>query len=817
VLSGLRILELADDSGELAGKILADLGAEVVKVEPPGGSPSRATGPFLGQVADRERGLGWLARNTGKRSVVIDLTSQADRARFESLVAGADAVLESGAAQDLDRAGLGAQALRARHPRLVWCSISPFGRSGPHADHRGHDLVAVAMGGNAAMTGEPTAAPLRCTMPTAYFHAGPEAACALLVALYARERHGCGDFIDVSLQECQLGSLLSAAGQFRLTGLAGRRAGARIGRTREIWRCKDGYVTFGLRGGPARVRNLEATCDYMAEHGMLPDWMRDYDWPGYNHNHLTDEEIERFERAYGDFFATKTMRELYDQALQRRILLAPCNDAREILEHVQLRSRELFQAIAYPHLDATIEHPAFFAKSDRPGIGVRGRAPRLAEHDGIYVDGWPARGADVVAVEAASKTTAAGGAEPSSGDLAFSGLRIVEFGSGVAGPMATRYFAERGAVVVRVESRARPDFLRLLHLSKDNPHGLDGAPMFVLLNANKRSLTLDLGRPESREIARRLIDWADVVCENFAPGVMAKWGLDAASLRARQPRLIYVSSCLFGQTGPQRGYPGFGGQGAAIAGFNHLTGYAGGAALGPYGTITDSLSPRFLGALVAAALIERRRTGVGRTIDLSQIEVGVYSLSEMIVRRSASGEILSRAGNRDEHAAPHGIYPCSGDDRWIAIAVFDDTAWRSLVREMGSPDWARAPELSTLDARLARVDELDARVGQWTSTHDAGELMARLQAAGVEAGVVQTFADLDADPQLAHRQHFVDVDHPHLGRIRCERAGFRSQRNPDCITAGGPDIGAHTREVLRDLLGMSDAAIDELERQEALR
>lgn len=398
----------------------------------------------------------------------------------------------------------------------------------------------------------------------------------------------------------------------------------------------------------------------------------------------------------------------------------------------------------------------------------------------------------------------------------FTGLKILELGAGAAGPVATRYFADRGATVVRIESSRRPDFLRMIHLTAADPHGIDGSPMFILMNPNKQSVAVDMSVREGVDIVRRLVGWADVVSENFSPKAMAKWGLDYAGLSAEHPDLIMLSSCLFGQTGPQRMYPGFGGQGAALAGFNHLTGWPDRDAVGPYGTITDSLSPRYVAFLIATALYHRKRTGQGQYIDVSQIETAVYSLSEMMVRYSASGEIIGRAGNACEHAAPHGIYPCRGEDRWIAIAVFDDDAWRALCREMQADALASADRFATAAGRLEHRDEIDCQLAAWTRAFDPHELMQRLQAAGVEAGVVQTFDDLLRDPQLAAREHFVTLAHRHLGEMRFERDAIREGDVAPRLRTPGPNLGEHTRAILGDALGLDAGEIDALVKREVL-
>lgn len=380
MLAGVRVLDLSDETAWLVGKILAETGADVVKVEPPGGDAGR-TGPYLGGVEDPERSLRWLALNTSKRGVSLDWRTEKGAALLGRLAGRADVLIESAAPGTLDELGFGWETLRAANPRLVYCSVTPFGRTGPRAGWRAHDLVLVAMGGNASMTGDADRPPVRCTMPTAILHAGPEAATGVGMALWARETTGRGQLVDVSLHETQLSTLVTGPGQHAHSPRARKRSGAVMGRTREIWRAKDGWISYGLRGGPARVANLVATVELMHESGMAPDWLRSYDWSSYNHNTLSSEEIARFEVAFGAFFATKTRRDLYEQALARRIMLAPCNDAREISEQPQLRSREFFTTVEYPELGASFEHPGFFAKNTGPRVGIRHRAPRVGEHN----------------------------------------------------------------------------------------------------------------------------------------------------------------------------------------------------------------------------------------------------------------------------------------------------------------------------------------------------------------------------------------------------------------------------------------------------
>ena len=383
---------------------------------------------------------------------------------------------------------------------------------------------------------------------------------------------------------------------------------------------------------------------------------------------------------------------------------------------------------------------------------------------------------------------------------ALEGVNVLEFGAGAAGPLATRYLADHGATVVRVESRVRPDFLRLYGITKTQK-SLDASPMFAAFNCNKFAITLNMKHPDARAIALRLVRWADVVAENFAPGAMGRWGLGYEDLAKEKPDLIMVSTCLHGQTGPERDYPGFGGQGAAISGFNHLTGWPDREPLGPYGTITDSLSPRFAAAAVMAALWRRARTGEGTYLDLSQVECAIYCLGDVLVEQAVTGTVPGRLGNASRRAAPHGVYRCAGDDRWIAIAVWSDDEWHGLVEQLSlTPEesWER------LEGRLARRESVDGAIEAATSSRDRDQLAEQLRAAGLEATPVLDLADLNADEQLAHRKHFVSMSHPVIGAQNYEALGFRLTDSPPSFTRPGPTLGRDNEEVYKGLLGMSD-------------
>jgi len=397
----------------------------------------------------------------------------------------------------------------------------------------------------------------------------------------------------------------------------------------------------------------------------------------------------------------------------------------------------------------------------------------------------------------------------------FAGLKVLEFGGGAAGPFGTRYFADHGATVVRVESRQRPDFIRLLRMAPDTPGGIDASHMFAMVNPNKLGIALNMSHPKGPDVARRLVDWCDVLTENFAPKAMAKWGLDYASLSKRKPDLIMISTCLNGQTGPDRNYPGFGGQGSALSGFNHLTGWPDLEPLGPYGTITDSLAPRFVALLVSSALIHRLRTGQGQYIDFSQVEGGVVCLSENILTYTANGDLLERMGNRSRHAAPHGVFRCApsgeDDDRWVVIAVHNDEDWDRFVDALGRPTWALQPSYRRTAGRLAAVATLEREVGEWTRTQRAEDVVELLQRVGVEAALVNNFEDLLKDPQLASRDHFRTVDHGVIGPHLVEMNGMRFSGTPGTMRSAAPCLGQDNEQVYREILGMSQTEYETLE------
>jgi crotonobetainyl-CoA:carnitine CoA-transferase CaiB-like acyl-CoA transferase len=717
LLEGVRVVELGGEPVQVAGRLLAELGASVTVVGP--------------DYDDHLRAAAWGA---GKAT--------ADASALPALLTSADVVLVTpghGGTPDVHHSAA---------PGAVWVDVTPFGLDGPRSGWRASDLGVMASSGNMYATGDPDRAPVRPAQPASVAHAGPEIAFAALTGLASgRPQH-----IDLSLQEVVLIASMGAAGRFLRAPFRGKRSGSAIGRTREIWPCADGFVSFGLRGGKARTPNLELISRLVADAGVAgADALAARDWSTYNHNTATDEELRAIEAPIAEYFSTRTMSELYETACQTNLMLAPANSPRELYASAQLAAREFFADDGRPARFAIIRPaPATFREFSTSDVENSRKGPQ-------------------------------GGA--------WAGTHILEFGAGAAGPIATRYFAEHGATVLRIESRRRPDFLRTYALSPKNPHGLEGSDMFDALNVNKLGITLNLKDPRGLDLAKRLaFEWADAISENFAPKAMRGFGMDYDSLAADRPDLVMISACLQGQTGPHRNYPGFGGQGAALSGFNFITGWPDREPLGPHGTITDSLSPRFVAAALAAGLLFRRRTGRGVYVDLSQVEIAVWSLTPWMLAYHLDDQIITRNGNADAsgRAKVHGAYQCAGDDRWIAIAAWDDD-----------------------DAeRLAKVAGDD--VAAWCAGRSPLAAAEALQAAGVEAVPVQDFDDVYADPQLDHRNHFVRLSHPFLGDGAYERNGFRVSDGDGGYQRASPTLGQDSAAVLGDILGLSTAEQEQL-------
>jgi len=792
MLSPYRILDLTDDRGHLAGLLLAQLGADVIHVEPEGGHRHRHHGPHVGDVASAEAALAHVAQDRGRRSVELG-----DGADLDALAASADALIECGAIPlDLD-------ALRATHPGLATVSISPFGGSGPKADWPATDLTIAASSGTMSLTGDPDRAPVRVTEPQTWNFAAADAACAVATLLYDRGVSGRVQHADVSAQVAFLSAtqfqMMYALREDEAESPTRRPGGVQLGpfTIQFVHPCADGHVTvtflFGAMIGPYTARLFE----WIHEEGLCSAELLDQNWIEYANQVFAGEvgmePLEQGTEAIARFMATKTKAELLDAALDRNLLIAPILTTRDVLSMDHLAERDYWRADG----PGAVRMCGPFARPEQ-GTGEPTPAPRLGEHT-----------AEVMAN--LGRGPLPGGAAHT--DRPLDGVKILDFMWAVAGPDATRTLSDLGATVVKVESETRPDVLRGAGPFRAEDGDPDGSFQMHSLNAGKKGLALDMRHPEAKGVIEDLVAWADVVTDSFSAGAMTRWGLGPERLRSINPDLIVFQSNLMGDDGPMARYAGFGTMAAAIAGFYPLTGWPDRMPAGPFTAFTDYISPKLSALVLLAALDHRRRTGEGTYIDYSQLEGALHFLGPAFLEDEANGRVITRDGNRDPHMAPHGVYPASGDDSWVAIACDTDKSWAAIARLVGREDLGGL----SVSERRSRHDELDDLISGWTRQGEAANNEAALIAAGVPAHVVQAGREIVRDPQMRHRNVFVEVPHGSLGHSWAEAQAFQLSETSIEPTWSAPMYGEHSFEVLCEYLGYDPDRFAELAVADALR
>jgi crotonobetainyl-CoA:carnitine CoA-transferase CaiB-like acyl-CoA transferase len=592
--------------------------------------------------------------------------------------------------------------------------------------------------------------------------------------------------------------------------------GPRLGvvHARLTWPAKDGMVSithlFGVTIGPATRRLME----YVCEQGFCDAATRDKNWIEYGAMLLDGREpiaeYDRVKACIAACTASKTKAELVSVALERRLLIAPVNTMADLTNSPHVAERGYLVRPQGDGASAEVRYPGPFAKFARSPIGAARRPPRIGEHTKEVLA--ELEGLDPAVARLARERSDAGDFDP---ERPLAGIKILDFAWVMAGPASTRYLANFGAEVIRVESSLRPDALRTGGPFIEGDPAPDKAVQFHNVNAGKKLITVDLTNAASRPLILDLVRWADVVFESFSPKAMKAFGYDYESLRKIKPNLIMASSCLMGQTGPLAMFAGYGNLASAIAGFLELAGWPDRLPVGPFGAYTDYIAPRYGAISILAAIEHQRRTGDGQYVDLSQAEAGLHFIAPAILDYTANGRNFARRGNDDPDMAPHGVYPAAGDDRWVAIACEDDAHWPALcdVIDTLAPV---AQSHARAAARLADRRRLDGLVSAWTVGRSPEEAEALLQAAGVAASVVQTSDDLARDPQLAHLDHFFHWPHPcgHDGVI--EACATRMSRTPARLNETLPSYGRDLDAVLRDILGYDDEKIAELVIAEAL-
>ncbi len=389
------------------------------------------------------------------------------------------------------------------------------------------------------------------------------------------------------------------------------------------------------------------------------------------------------------------------------------------------------------------------------------------------------------------------------------GIKVADFTWVVVGPLVTRYLACFGATVVKIESSQRPDLLITSRPFKDNKPGLDRSGYFAFLNANKRSIALNLNNENGRKVAKRLIMWADIVVENFVPGVMERWGFGYEEIRKIKPDIIMLRTSNQGQTGPLSRHPGLGPHLVGLSGFSHYSGWPDRDPIGFGMAYTDMIAPPFAVALLIASLDFRRRTGKGQLLDLSQMETAIHFLSTKVIDYTVNGRIVGREGNRCNYGAPHGAYPCSDKDSWCTIAIFTDKQWEKFCEVVDRP-WIMDQRFKTFLGRKKNEDELEKKISEWTVNFKSFELMDLLQKEGIPSGVVKTAEEVLSDPQFKDRNSFWRFEHKVIGSYYHLGQPFSLSRSQAVPKSPAPCLGEHTEYVCRELLGMTEDEFDNL-------
>lgn len=789
-LAGLRVLDLADGVAELTSRVLGDLGADVVKVEPPAGRASRRAAPL-----HAGRSLAFAVHNAGKRSIVLDPAEE--RAAWQRLLSAADVVVESSSPGDPTR--IDPSELLALNPRLVVVSLSEFGQSGPYSRWAGTDRVHLALSGMMSRSGPPGSPPLCPPGRLAGESAALQAVWSTLLAHHHSLETGQGAHVDASVLESTAQVLdpgygMAGSATGGVPAADGPRGRPDVGHYYPVYACADGYVRIAVLA----ERQWRGMFSWLGE----PDELAD---PRYRSLAARYAAKPLLRRYIGALFADRTKDELVGEGQRHGVPIAALTTPADVLTSPHFTARGTFTDLEVAP-GVTGRAPDGLVEVDGGRVGPRGRAPHLGEHDAeVRADpAWNPVPERVGAPEPA----------PSGPQRPLAGLRVLDLGVIVAGAELGRLLADQGADVVKVENSAHPDGGR---------QSLTGASMtatFAWGNRNKRGLGLDLATATGKQLFRRLATQADVILSNFRPGTLESLGLGYDVLSQDNPGLVMADSSALGSTGPWSRQMGYGPLVRALVGVSGLWAYPDRLeAPGDASTVyPDHVAARVSAAAVLSRLLERRRTGRGGTVSTAQAEVVLHQFGVEYLRESLEpGSLVSR-GNTREDQAPTGVYPCAGDDEWCVVDPRDDDDWQRLCRVLRRPDLAADDDLGTAEGRVARRAELDSVVAAWTAERTPRECMELLQAGGVPAGAVNRVVQLLDDPQLRARRFFTPASHPLLGDqvLPSEQGPATFDRLPQPEQRPAPLPGQDTREVLQDWLGMPAEEIDSLVRDGVL-
>ncbi len=776
-LSGIRVVDLTIERGELAGRLLSDLGAEVLRVEPPEGSPARTMHPMTGGHS-----LFFATRNAGKLGVALDLSQDPERDRLHELLACSDVVLDSAEPGSWADSGIDADDLAARHPHLIVCSITSYGRTGPYAGRDVPCAVLDATGGMAFKAGVPDREPLLPPGNIADDTASMHAVFAIECALIQQQATGAGQVLDVSVNEAtaQIADWsLSNWTRSLDAGMPSLDSRIGPGPVYTILPCKDGYVRLVI----IAERHWKAMRAWLGE----PDYLQDPEYETFMGRFGIADAV--LNPLYAELFSTMTMLEVAEECQDRGIVCTPILKPDDVLANPHFDARGSFDRV---ELDGTpLMLASGFFEIDRERVGPTGPPPVVGEHtDAVFAALGDPRPVPARAL--------------SSDDVPLEGIRVMDFGHGGVGVEAGRMLAEYGADVIKIESRAYPDFIRTVL-------GGEMSPSFASSSRSKRSLGVDAKSSEGVAFLKRMARDSDIAIENNSTGIMDKMGIGYADLVAENPDLIMMSSQLMGSRGPWASWSGYGPNTQVSGGMTHLWNYEGDVApAGSMSIFPDHFAGRTGAVTALAGVLGRRRNGdLGMHVEVCQVEQVVNVMADLLAKESAEpGSVVPR-GNHHDRGTPWGLFPCEADDSWVAICTRSDAEWQAFVEVLGSPEWATADGLSSLAGRQACEAEIDAHVGAWTAERTVGEVVTACLAVNVPAGPMHNSSGQYNDPHFRARGFIVELEQPPIGGMAFEGPGFRATGMAGAAIRPAPGLGAHTREVCTEL-GFSDDEVDAL-------
>jgi len=790
-LGGVRVLDLSTEvAGPYATKLLVDAGADIIKIESPAGDPLRRwkASAQLGDskpLAEDEDGVLFGILNGSKRSAVLDLETAAGREELLRLAASADLVVESFVPGRLAALGLSFETLRAANPKLSLLSITPFGQDGPWAERPATEFTLQAETGSTGYRGYPDRLPVGAGGRIGEYVCGTYAAAGALAALRAARASGQGEHVDASIYEAMLLSFQTFQyihAQFE--------PGTLIGRSVEIPSiepAKDGWVGFCTITGQ-QWKDFTVVID-------RPELGEDDALLG---GHTRFAQWERLAGEIQAWTKEHTVAEAVEKAELLRVPVAPIGNGRTVLETDQFVERGVYA-----------RNPAGFAQPRAPYRLGRGenrpfdRAPTLGQHTDEVLREASEGGESRATGETPSP-------ERDGAAKSMEGLLVVDFTAFWAGPVATSYFAALGADVIKIESIQRPDGMRFAGgiTPKEGQTLWELSPVVHGANMNKRAITLDLESEAGLALAKRLIEQADIVIENFSPRVIERFGLGWEGVHALNPEAIMVRMPAFGLSGPWRDRTGFAMTIEQATGLAWTTGYPDRSPLVPRGSC-DPLGGMTAAFATLLALEVRREGGGGQLVEVPLVEVGLNAAAEQVGEYSTYGELLERNANRGPGAAPQGVYACAKDEL-IAVAVATDEQWEALVEALGSPGFATDAALRTASGRRAAHDAIDAGLGAFFAECEATACVEMLIGAGVPAGRLANARTIRPHPHLEARGFFVTHEHPSSGTVGYPSFPMRFSGHYLPVRLPAPMLGQHNDEVLREKLGLSDDELAKL-------